>query len=86
MSLPQKINFSYLQCTRDAVNQTLQDLMSPGVDQSVKPNDRNFPICLNLIFLRKFGIPACGHPMHVKCWRGYKTQTVARSGVIKCPV
>jgi hypothetical protein len=86
VSLPHTINFSYLQHPWDAVNQTLQDLLSPGVDWSVNPSNRNCPICLDPILLRKFGIPACGHPMHIWCCRGYKTQIVARSGVIKCPV
>jgi hypothetical protein len=77
MSLPHLMNFSYLQRTWDAANLTLQDLMSPAVDCAVDLNNRNYPICLNLVLLHKFGIPACGHPMHMKYWKVYKNWMTA---------
>jgi hypothetical protein len=66
MSLTHLMNFSYLQCTWDAANLMLQDLMGPAVDCAVDSNDRSYPICLNLVLLWKFGIPACGHPVHMR--------------------
>ncbi len=86
MSLPHTMDFCYLQCAWDAANLTLQDLMSSAIDRATNPNDRNCPICLDPILLRKFRIPACGHPIHSRCWKVYKTQMAARSQVIKCPV
>jgi hypothetical protein len=77
MSLYHLMNFSYLQCAWDAANLMLQDLMSPAVDCAVDPNDKSCPICLDLVLLQKFGIPACGHPMHMKCWKAYKNQMTA---------
>jgi hypothetical protein len=85
-SLPHRMNFSYLQHAWDASNQMLQVLLMPAVDWSVNPDDRTCPICLNPILLRKFGVLACGHLMHMSCWREYKTQMVARSGIVKCLV
>jgi hypothetical protein len=72
VSLPLSMNFSYLQHAWDAANLTLQDLMSPAVNCAVDLNNRSCPICLNPVLSRKFGIPACGHPMHMKCWRAYR--------------
>jgi hypothetical protein len=86
MSLPHKMNFSYLQHAWDAASQTLQVLLMPSVDPSVNSDDRNCPICLDPILLREFRIPACGHPVHMSCWREYKNQINARSEVFKCPV
>ncbi len=86
VNLPHTMNFSYLQCVWDVANKTLQVLSMPAVDWSVNPYDRNSPICLNLILLWKFRIPACGHLMLMSCLREYKTQINARSGVAKCPV
>ncbi len=85
-SLPHSMNLSYLQGAWDAANLTLQDLMSPAVDCAVNPNNRSCPICLNLVLLLKFGIPACGHPIHMRCWRLYRGQMTARNQVVACPV
>jgi hypothetical protein len=65
MSLPHSLYFSYLQCAWDAANLTLQDLMSPALDCAVDPNNRNCPICLEPILLRKFGIPPLKMPKHI---------------------
>jgi hypothetical protein len=86
MSLLHLMNFSYLQRTWDAANLTLQDLMSTVVDRAVNPTKRNCPICLDPILSRKLGIPACGHPMHMKCWKVYLNRMNARSQDVKCPV
>jgi hypothetical protein len=67
VSLPHLMNFSYLQHAWDAANLTMQDLMSPAVDCAVDLNGRNCPIYLDPILSPKFRIPACGHPMHMKC-------------------
>jgi hypothetical protein len=74
VSLPRLMNFSYLQRMWDAANLTLHDLMvmGPAVDCAVNPNDRSCPICLDPVMSRKLGIPACGHPMHMRCWRLYR--------------
>jgi hypothetical protein len=79
MSLPHSMNFSYLQTAWDAANLTLQDLMGPAVDQAVDLNNRSCPISLDLVLLQKFGIPACGHPMHMRCWRLYRDRMTARN-------
>jgi hypothetical protein len=67
LSLPHSIDLSYLQQTRDTANVTLQDLMSLAIDHAVNQNDRRCPICLDLMLFLKFGIPACGHPIHMRC-------------------
>jgi hypothetical protein len=77
VSLPHSMNFSYLLHTWGAANLTLQDLMSPAVDCAVDLNNMNCPFRLNLVLLREFGIPACGHPMHTKCWKVYKNRMTA---------
>jgi hypothetical protein len=69
MSLPHSMEFSYLQYAWDTANVTLQDLMGSTVDRAVKQNNRHCPVCLNLVLLRKFGIPACGHLIHMSFWR-----------------
>jgi hypothetical protein len=86
MSLPHLIIFSCLQRAWDAANLTLQDLMSPVVDCAVDPNDRNCPICLDLVLLQRFMIPACGHPMHMKCSKVYKNWMNTSNCVVTCPV
>ncbi len=86
VSLPHSMNFSYLQRAWDAANLMLHDLMSPAVDLAVDPNDRNCLICLNPVLLQKFGIPACGYPMHMKFWKVYKNQMTASNQVVTCPV
>jgi hypothetical protein len=86
VSLPHSTNFSYLQHTWDAANLTLQDLMSPAVDPAVDLNDRSCPICLNPVLSQKFGIPACGHPMPMRCWRLYRDRVTARNQVVTCPM
>ncbi len=86
VSLPHLMNFGYIQRTWDAANLTLQDLMSPVVDHAVDPNDMTCPICLNLILLQKFGILACGHPIHMKCWKVHKNRMTASNQVVACPV
>ncbi len=67
VSLPHSMDFSYLQHAWDAANVTLQDLMGSMVDQAVNQNNRRCPVCLNLVLSWKFGIPACGHPIHMSC-------------------
>jgi hypothetical protein len=64
----------------------LQDLMSPALNCTVDPNDRSCPICLDPVLLRNVGIPACGHPMHMKCCKAYKNQMIARNRVVTCPI
>ncbi len=86
MILPHSINFSYLQHAWDAVNLMLHDLMSPAVDCAVNPNNRSCPICLDPVLLLKFGIPACGHPIHMRFWRSYKDWMYGRNQVVVCPV
>jgi hypothetical protein len=86
VSLPHSIYFSYLQHAWDAANVTLQDLMGPAVDLAVNQNDRCCPVCLDLVLSRKFRIPACGHPIHMSCWRSYKDWMTARNQVVQCPV
>ncbi len=86
VSLPNLIIFSYLHCVWDAANLTLQDLMSPVVDRAVDPTDMSCPICINLVLLRKFGIPGCGHPMHMNCWKAYKNRMTACNQVVTCPI
>jgi hypothetical protein len=80
------MNFSYLQHAWDAANVTLQDLMSPVVDCAANPNNRSCPICLNPVLSLKFGIPAFGHPMHMRYWRSYRDQMTAHNQVVACPV
>jgi hypothetical protein len=80
------MDFSYLQHAWDAANVTLQDLMGPEVDCAVNKNDRRCPVCLDLVLLRKFGILACGHPIHMSCWRLYSDQMTARNQAVACPV
>jgi hypothetical protein len=82
VSLPHSMDFSYLQHACNAPNVTLQDLMGSAVDHAVNQNDRCCPFCLNLVLLRKFGIPACGHPIHMSCWRSYKDQMTVRNQVL----
>jgi hypothetical protein len=65
--LPHTMDFSHLLRAWEAANLTLQDLMGPAVDHTVDPNNRCCPVCLDLDLLKKFGIPACGHPMHMSC-------------------
>jgi hypothetical protein len=86
VSLPHSMSFSYLQHAWVDANLMLQDLLSTVVDHAVNSTDRNCPICLNPVLLQKFGIPACGHPMHMKCWKVYKNRMNARSQDVKCPV
>ncbi len=86
VSLSHSMNFSYLQCAWDAANLTLQDLMSPAVDCAVDPNNMSCPICLNPVLSRKFQMPACGHPMYMRCWRLYRDRKTARNQVVTCPV
>jgi hypothetical protein len=68
VSLPHSMDFSYLQHAWDAPNVMFQNLMGPMVDCAVNQNDRHCPVCLNLVLLWKFRIPACGHPIHMSCW------------------
>jgi hypothetical protein len=86
LSLPQSKNLSYLQRGWDAANLMLQVLMSPVIDCTVDPNDRSCPICLNQVLLWKIGIPGCGHPIHMRCWRSYRDQMTAPNQVVTCPV
>jgi hypothetical protein len=86
MSLPHSMDFSYLLRAWEAINLTLQDLMGPAVDHAVDPNDRRCPVCLDPVLLKKFGIPACGHSMHMSCWRSYRDWMTARNQVVTCPV
>jgi hypothetical protein len=86
VNLPHSINFSYLQRAWDTSNLTLQDLMDPAVDHAVNLNDRSCLICINPVLSQKFGIPACGHPMHMRCWRLYRDRMTARNQVVTCPV
>ncbi len=85
VSLPHLMYFGYLQHTWDAVNVTLQDLMAV-VDCAVNQNNRCCPICFILILFLKIGIPACGHPIHMRCWRSYRDQIYDRNQVVLCPV
>jgi hypothetical protein len=85
-SLPHSIDFSYLQHAWDAANVTLQDLMGSALDCAVNQNNRCCPICLDLVLLLKFGITACGHPIHMRCWRPYRDWMTARNQVVACPV
>jgi hypothetical protein len=82
MSLPHSMDFSYLQHAWDAVNVTFQDLMGPVVDRA--QNNRRCPICLNLVLLFKFRIPACGHPIHMRCWRSYMDGCMQSSCCMPC--
>ncbi len=86
MILPHSMDFSYLQHAWDAANITLQDLMGPVADRAVNKNDRCCPICLDLVLLLKFGIPSCGHPIHMRCLRLYRDQLTAHNQVVACPV
>jgi hypothetical protein len=85
-SLPHSMDFSYLQHAWDAANVTLQDLMGSAVDCAVNQNDRHCPVCLNLVLPRKFQIPACGHPIHMSCWRLYRDRMTASNQVVACHV
>jgi hypothetical protein len=86
VSLPHSMDFSYLQHAWDAAIVTLQDLMGPAVDCAVNQNDRHCPVCLDLVLLWKFGIPVCGHPIHMSCWRLCRDRMTARNQVVACPV
>jgi hypothetical protein len=86
MSLPHTMDFSYLLHVWEAANLTLQNLMGPAVDHAVDPNNRFCPVCLDPVLLKKFGIPACGHPMHMSCWRLYRDRMTGRNRVVTCPV
>ena len=86
VSLPHTMDFSYFLCVWEAANLMLQDLMSPAVDHAVNLNNRSCPICFDPILSLKFGIPACGHPIHMRCWRSYKDQMYDRNQVVLCPV
>jgi hypothetical protein len=68
VSLLYSMDFDYLQHVRNTANVRLQDLMGPMVDRAVNQNNRHCPICLDLVLLLKFGIPACRHPIHTRCW------------------
>jgi hypothetical protein len=80
------MDFGYLQNAWDAANITLQVLMGPAVDCAVNKNNRRCPICLDLVLSLKFGIPACGYPIHMRCWRLYRDRMIARNQVVACPV
>ncbi len=86
VSLPHSMNFIYLQHAWDAANIMLQNLMGPLVDCSVNQNDRHCPVCHDLVLLQKFGIPACGHPIHMSCWRLYKDRMTACNQIVACLV
>ncbi len=86
MSLPHSMDFSYLQHAWDAASVMLQDQMGPAVDHAVNQNNRRCPICLDLVLSQKFGIAACGHPMHISCWRLYRDWMYDRNRVVACPV
>jgi hypothetical protein len=86
VSLPHSMNFSYLQHAWDMANLTLQDLMSPVIDYAVDPDDGRCPICLDPVLSRKFGIPACEHPMQMRCWRAYRDRMTVRNQVVTCPI
>jgi hypothetical protein len=86
VSLPHSMIFSYLQGAWDATNLTLQDLMCPVVDPAVNWNNRSCPICLNPVLSWKCGIPACGHLMHMRCWRLYRDWMYDHNQVVACPV
>ncbi len=86
VSLPYSMDFSYLQHAWDATNVMLQDLIGPAIDRGLNQNKRRCPVCLNLVLLRKFGIPACGHPILMSCWRSYKDQMTVHNQVVACPV
>ncbi len=66
VSFPHSMDFGYLQHAWDAANITLQDLIAV-VDHAVNQNNRRCPICFDLFLYLKFGIPACGHPIHMRC-------------------
>jgi hypothetical protein len=86
VSLPHSIDISYLQHAWDATNMTLQDLMGPALNCAVNQNDRHCPICLDMILLLKFGIPACGHPIHMQCWRLHRDRLYYHNQVVACSV
>jgi hypothetical protein len=86
MSLPHSMDFSYLHHALNATNVTLQNLMGSAVDHAVNQNDRCCPVCINLVLLQKFRLPACGHPIHMSCWRSYSYRMTARNQVVACPV
>jgi hypothetical protein len=86
LNLPHSMDFSYLQHAWDTANVTLQDSMGSMINQVVNQSNRRCPVCLNLVLLRKFGIPACGHPNHMSCWRLYRNRMTARNQVVACPV
>jgi hypothetical protein len=65
-------------------SQMLGVLIVP-VDQTVDSNDRTCPWCLEPILSWIFGIPLCGHPMNMRCWREYHALIHARGGTVKCP-
>jgi hypothetical protein len=80
------MDFGNLQHGWDAANVLLQDLMGPKVDRAVNKNGRHCPICLDPILLLKFRIPACGHPIHMRCWRLYRDRMYDHNQVVACPV
>jgi hypothetical protein len=86
MSLPHTMDFSYLLRTWEAANLMLRDLIGPAVDHAVDPNNRRCPVCLDPVLLKKFGILACGHPMHMSCWRLYRDRMTAPNRVVACLV
>jgi hypothetical protein len=85
MSLPYSMDFGYLQHVWDAANIRLHDLMVV-VDRPANQNNRRCPICFDPILSLKFGVPACGRPIHMRCWRLYRDQMYERNQVVLCPV
>ncbi len=79
------INFGIVNQVWVATSQTLEVILTPVV-WLVNPNNRTCPWCLKHILSWIFGIPMCGHPMHIRCWRQYHTPIRARGGVIRCPL
>jgi hypothetical protein len=86
MSLPHLMDFGYLQHAWDAANVRLQDLMAVVDCSPVNQNNRSCPICFDPILSLKFGIPACGHPIHMRGGSSYRDQMYDRNRVIFCPV
>jgi hypothetical protein len=74
VSLLHSMDFSHLQHAWDIANVALQDLMGSAVDLAGNQNDRRCPVCLDLVLLWESRIPACGHPIHMSCWRLYRDQ------------
>ncbi len=84
--LTHSMDFGYSQHRWDAANVTLQDLMGPVVDRAVNQSYRCCFICLDLVLSLKFGIPACGHPIHMRCWKLYRDRMIVRNQVVAFPV